>query len=199
MGGRFSGVDASSAAIAAKARGGELQSQVAHSKAALESGLAGQAHDRLVLELEDAAAILADDVAVVGVLMVVRIVELAVPAEVHLAENALPGQEGQCSIDRGPGDGGVLPPRPGQQLLRSEMLPGLHDRRHDRAPLRGEANAALSEVRPPMLSNPLLGGGPHGQDYSLDTPGVNETEPAKKASIACSAVHRGPGGAIGKA
>ena len=66
--------------------------------------------DFLALEFNDLVAILADDVVVIWVLGVVRIVELVVLPKIHLPNQAAFRQQGQRTIDGCTGNGFILFP-----------------------------------------------------------------------------------------
>jgi len=55
--------------------------------------------DLIAVELNDFVAVLADDVIVIWVFGVIRVVELVVFAEVHFAEQAALGEKRQGAID----------------------------------------------------------------------------------------------------
>src|ERR1043165_5805324 len=72
---------------------GNLQALHLQFKAQLVADLVFEPLDLLALELDDLVAILADDVAVIGMIGVVRIIKLVVLAKVHLADQPAFGEE----------------------------------------------------------------------------------------------------------
>jgi len=108
--------------------------------------------DLLALEFDDLLAILADDVIVVRVLGVVRVVKLAVFAEIHFPDQSALGQQRKGAINRRARYGAIPLSRPFQKLFGGEMLVRAEDRFDDRLAL-GRHPQALSgeEFHEPLL------------------------------------------------
>ncbi len=102
-------------------------------------------HDFVAFELDDPLAVLADDVAMIGVCCVIGIVELMILAKVHLAQQAALGEEREGAIDGGARDGGIDPTRPIEQLVRGEMLFGAENGVEDGLALARHAEILRSE------------------------------------------------------
>ena len=119
----------------------------------------------LAFELDNFFAVLADDMAVVGVLGVVWIVELVILAEVHFPHQSTFGEQGKGAIDGGSGNGLVAFPGPFQQLFRSEMFVCAEDRVHDGLPLGGGAQPLSSQKLHEFLLCGLFVQRRHIQEY----------------------------------
>ena len=74
------------------APGGNLQALHFQFKAQLAADFAFQLFDLLALELDDLVAVLANDVAVVRIIGVIRIVKLVVLAKIHFADQTAFGE-----------------------------------------------------------------------------------------------------------
>ena len=120
------------------AASGNLQSLRFHFKAEPMTDFIFEPFDFIALELDDSFTILADDVAMVGMVGVVRIVEFVVLAEIHLPYQSALRQQRQSAINRRTGNRFVPPPRPFEQLLGGEMLVGAENAVDDGLPLRSE-------------------------------------------------------------
>src|SRR6266496_1724548 len=123
------------------ARGVDLQALALDAEAELVANLRFKRRDLFVVELDDSVAVVADDVAVVGMIGVVGVVVGLVLAEIHRADQATFGQQRQRAVDCRSGHGFVPPPRPLQQLLRGEVLCGVENRVDDGLALAGHAQA----------------------------------------------------------
>ena len=122
---------------------GDLQPLRLHFEAQLVADFIFQLFDLVAVELDDFFAVLADDMAVVGMMGVVGIVEFVVFAEIHLAHQAAFGQQRQRPINRRARNGFVPPARPFEQLLGGEMLVGAEDRIDDGLSLGSQAEVLL--------------------------------------------------------
>lgn len=78
--------------------------------------------DFIAVELNDLFAILANDMIMVRMLRVIRVVKFVVFAEIHLAKQTALGKQRQCAINRRSRNGFVPGPRPFQKLLGGEVL-----------------------------------------------------------------------------
>src|SRR5947208_3685536 len=127
------------------ATSGNLQSLRLHFKAEPMTDFIFEPLDFIALELDDSFTILADDVAVVGMVGIVRVVEFVVLAEIHLPHQSALRQQRQSAINRRAGNRFVPPPRPFEQLLGGEMLVGAENAVDDGLPLRSEPQVSLSQ------------------------------------------------------
>ncbi len=93
----------------------------------------------VTLKFHDLFAFQADNVIVVRMLGVVRIIVFPPLAEVHLAHQAAFKEQGQGAIHSGAGNGFVPLPRPFQELVRAEVLPSAEGGVDDGLPLRCQA------------------------------------------------------------
>src|SRR6266571_6690926 len=101
--------------------------------------------DLVAVEFDDFFAVLADDVIMVGMLGVVWVVKFVIFAEIHFADEAAFGQQGQGAIDGGAGNRFVPPARPFQKLLGGKMLAGAEGRFDDGLALSGQTEVFLRE------------------------------------------------------
>ena len=118
--------------------------------------------DFVALELDDFFAILANDMAVIGMIGVIGIVKLVVLAKVHFAHQSALRQQRQRAIDRRAGNGFVPPPRPFQQLLGGKMFLRAEDAVDNGLPLRSESKIFLAQEFHEFLFRSLLLGRSHG-------------------------------------
>ena len=129
------------------ARAGDLEALAFHGEAELSADLVLDLVDGLALELDDLFAVVADDVIMVRMIGVVRIVELAVLAEIHLVDEAALREKREGAINRRTGDRAVASARPFEELIGGEMLLGAEHGVDDRLALRCHAQAlALDEL-----------------------------------------------------
>ena len=115
-------IGAGAPAVEFLAGGGDLEFLGADLEPQTRGDFVLELHDLFTFEFDDPLAVLADDVAMIGVRCVIWIVKLMILAEIHFAEQAALDQEWEGAIDGGARDRGVDPTRPIEQLLRSEML-----------------------------------------------------------------------------
>src|SRR5437773_6152848 len=127
------------------ATSGDLQPLRLHFKTEPMTDFIFEPLDFIALELDDSFTILANDVAMVGMLGVVRVVEFVVLAEIHLPHQSALRQQRQSAINRRAGNRFVPPPRPFEQLLGGEMLVGAENAVDDGLPLRSEPQVSLSQ------------------------------------------------------
>src|ERR1035441_7963812 len=107
--------------------------------------------DLLALKLDYLAAVLADDMAVPGMLGIIWVVELVVFPEVHLPNQAALRQQWQRAVNRRSRNRLVPPLRPVQQVLCREMFLRAEHRLNDRAPRSGHPHISLrQEVQEPL-------------------------------------------------
>ena len=78
--------------------------------------------DFVTVKLDDLFTILANDVIMMGVLRIIWIIDLAIFAKIHLADQATFSEQRQSAVNRGTGDGFITTARPGQELIRGKML-----------------------------------------------------------------------------
>ena len=83
------------------ATAGDLQSLRLHFKAEFVADLVFQLFNLVAVELDDFLAVLADDMAVMGMIGVIGIVEFVILAEIHFPYQPTFGQQRQGPIDRG--------------------------------------------------------------------------------------------------
>jgi len=102
--------------------------------------------DVLVLELDDAAAIDADEVVVRRMVEVVRVVEFVVLAEIHLAQDAALHEERERAVNGGARNGAIDLARHDEQFLRGVVLGGGKGGLHDGVTLGRLAEAFLGKV-----------------------------------------------------
>ena len=101
--------------------------------------------DFIAVELDDLLAVLADDVIVVRMFGVVRVVELVVFAEIHFTEQPALSQKRQGAINCGAGNRFVAGAGPFEKLLGGEMLLGAENGFNDGLTLRSQAQVFLRE------------------------------------------------------
>mgnify|MGYP003677628447 CR=1 FL=1 len=100
----------------------------------------------LVLELDDAVAVEADEMVVLGFVEEVRIVVGLVAPEVDDAEEVDFGEEGQGAVDGGAGDGPVEFAGAVQEFVRVEVIVGGEGGLDDGLALFGAAKALTGQV-----------------------------------------------------
>lgn len=133
-------------------RGGDLEPLRLHRKAQFLGDFRFNLFELFALELHDLVAVLTNDVAVIGMNRVVRIVKLVILAEVHFAHQAALGQERQGAIDCCAGNRLVPEAGPFQELFGSEMLVGAENRFDDGLTLRCHPQVLLQQkVEEPHL------------------------------------------------
>jgi hypothetical protein len=98
-----------------------------------------QEGDVLILKLDHAITIRADEVIVLRFVQEVGVVVGLIPPEVYLMQELALHEQAEGAVHRGPGDGGVHFPHTIQQFLRSKVVRGGKRRLHDGVSLLGAA------------------------------------------------------------
>ena len=127
------------------ARTGNLQALSLDGKAQPMRNLAFELFDLIAFELNNSFAIVADDVVVIGMIGVIRVVEFIIFSEIHLTDQPAFGQERQGAVHRRPRNRPVTQPGPFQQLFRGEMFLRAENRVDDGLTLRRDAQILLRQ------------------------------------------------------
>ena len=139
------------------ARRSDLKAVRLHRKPQAMADFVFDLFDFVAVELHDFFAILTNDVVVVRMLGVIRIVKLVILAEIHFANQAAFGQERQSSVYSCSRNRLVPLARPFEQLFRRKMLFSAENRIDDRLPLRGQPQIFLLEkINKSLFRTPAL-------------------------------------------
>lgn len=143
-------------------RPGDLQPMRFNGKPEFVRHLVFDLFNLRTVEFHNLLAILTNDVVVVGVLGVVRIVEHVVLAEIHLADQAAFGQQWQRAINGCARNRFVTLLRPVEELVGRKMLFRAENRIHDGLALRSQPKAFRLQKFDEPLFSPGFGVFSHG-------------------------------------
>ena len=155
------------------ASAGDPELEVFDGEAVLLGDLRFHGIEFVILEFDDFIAVAADDVIVIGMIGIIRVVYLVVFAEIHFVDEVALREQRQRAIDSGAGNGRVVFFGPFQKLLRSEMIIRAENGVDDGLSLGSQPEVlALQEPHESILGIPPIDNG-HSPDYADSIAGVN--------------------------